>query len=67
MDVKRLKRLEKKLTPEIEAKYWDRFLKQSGCVGNGIYTVYGTNLHSSDTRELFVMFCCQEEFGTKFN
>lgn len=66
MEQKELNKLEKKLTPEIENKYWKRFEKQSGYLGNGIYTVYGTGLNATDTRELFVMFCCQQEFGMQF-
>ena len=54
-----IKDLGKHITPEMEEKYFSRFERFAGHVGNGIYKIH--NLHSTDTRELFLMFCAQEE------
>lgn len=53
--------LEKKITPEMETKWMPKFEKQAGHRGNGVYNVLGTNLFSTDTRELFLMFCACKE------
>jgi len=55
-----LKNLEKHITPEMEAKYFDKFSRRAGYFGNGIYGIEG-NLYSTDTRELFLMFCARNE------
>lgn len=58
-------KLEKKITGKIENKYRNKFEKQARYIGNGIYGVPGTRMRSTDTRELFLMFCaCQE--GIKY-
>lgn len=49
-------KLEKKITPEMEKTWMLYFEKQAGFLGNGVYNVLGTNLFSTDTRELFLMF-----------
>lgn len=49
-------KLEKKITPEMEKTWMPYFEKQTGFLGNGVYNVLGTNLYSTDTRELFLMF-----------
>ena len=51
--------LGKHITPEMEEKHWTRFERFAGHVGNGIYKIH--ELYSTDTRELFLMFCAQEE------
>ncbi len=53
--------LEKKITQEMEDKYFPQFEKQAGYVGNGIYRMTGTNLFSTCTRELFLMFIASSE------
>jgi hypothetical protein len=67
------KKLEKKFGSDgrekrikMEEKHFNRFAKQSQYLGNGIYTISGTNRYSTDTRELFLMFVCDEE-GIKFD
>jgi hypothetical protein len=59
-----LKNLGKHITPAMEEKHWDSFEKRAGYLGNGIYKI--ENLHSTDTRELFLMFCAQQE-GINFD
>jgi hypothetical protein len=54
-------KLEKKITPEMEEKWMPKFEKQAGYRGNGVYNILGTNLFSTDTRELFLMFCASNE------
>ena len=53
--------LEKKITAKMEAKHFDNFGKQARYKGNGVYFIAGTNLYSTDTRELFLMFCAVRE------
>ncbi len=57
--------LEKKITPEMENKHFAKFAKQSRYMGNGVYSIPGTNLYSTDTRELFLMFAAAQE-GIEF-
>ena len=54
-----IKNLGKHITPEMEDKYFSTFEKRAGYAGNGIYKI--DSLYSTDTRELFLMFCAQEE------
>lgn len=56
MEQSELKNLEKKISAADEKKYKPLFDKQARYLGNGIYNVPGTNLLSTDTRELFIMF-----------
>jgi hypothetical protein len=51
--------LEKLITPEQQDKWFNRFEKRCGFVGNGIYKI--ENLYSNDTRELFLMFVAKME------
>jgi hypothetical protein len=51
-----IEKLEKKITLDMEKTWMPFYAKQAGYVGNGIYGVSGTNLQSTDTRELFLMF-----------
>lgn len=57
--------LKNKITQEMEDRYFDNFSKQSCYYGNNIYGVGGTNLKSTDTRELFLMYCATQE-GIEF-
>jgi hypothetical protein len=58
-------KLEKKITAKMESKWMPKFEKQSRYLGKGVYSIPATNLFSTCTRELFLMFCaCQE--GIKF-
>ncbi len=59
-----LKNLGKHITPAMEEKHWDAFEKRSMYVGNGIYKL--DHLYSTDTRELFLMYCATAE-GLTFN
>jgi hypothetical protein len=52
--------LEKHITPEMEAKHFNKFSRRAGYLGNGIYGIEG-DLYSNDTRELFLMFCARNE------
>jgi len=54
-------KLEKKITLEMETKWMPKFEKQAGYRGNDVYNILGTNLFSTDTRELFLMFCATNE------
>ena len=54
-------KLEKKITLEMETKWMPKFERQAGYRGNGVYNILGTNLFSTDTRELFLMFCATNE------
>lgn len=53
--------LEAKITQKMEAKWFPKFERQAKYLGNGIYSIPGTNLMSTDTRELFLMMCAVEE------
>ena len=53
------KNLHKYITPKMEKKHFDLFSKRAGYVGNGIYSVSG--VYSTDTRELFLMYCAIQE------
>ena len=54
-------KLEKKITPDMEDKYLSQFEKQARYRGNGVYNISGTNLFSTDTRDLFLMFIAAKE------
>jgi hypothetical protein len=60
-----IEQLKKKITPKMEIKHFPKFERQAGYLGNGVYNINGTNLFSTDTRELFLMFCAVQE-GIKF-
>lgn len=56
-----IQKLEKKITKQMEERYFPKFEKQARYLGNGVYSIPATNLYSTDTRELFLMFAaCQE-------
>jgi len=59
MDSKIRLRLKSLITPTMEKKYLPYFEKQASFLGNGVYTI--ASLYSTDTRELFLMFCAQQE------
>jgi len=59
MDSKIRLRLKSLITPAMEKKYLPYFEKQASFLGNGVYTI--ASLYSTDTRELFLMFCAQQE------
>ena len=54
-------KLSSKITEKMEDKWRPKFERQASYLGNGIYTISGTNLYSTDTRELFLMFCAVQE------
>lgn len=54
------KEIRERITPEMENDWQDVFECQALYVGNGIYKI--GNLHSTDTRELFLMLIAQQEF-----
>jgi hypothetical protein len=56
-----VQQLQKKITLEMEEKHFPQFEKQARYLGNGIYSVPGTNLHSTNTHELFLMFVANRE------
>ena len=56
-----LQKLKNKITPDMETAHWDNFMKQAQFKGNGIYNISGTNLYSTDTMELFLMFIAARE------
>ena len=56
-----LEKLKDKITPEMESKHWDNFMKQAQFLGNGVYNIPAINLYSTDTRELFLMFIAARE------
>jgi len=58
-----LKNLHKYITSEMEEKHFDLFGRQARYLGNGIYSV--SNVYSTDTRELFLMYCAIRE-GIEF-
>lgn len=58
--------LEKKITIRQEKKHFPAFEKQAKYKGNGVYNIMGTNLFSTDTRELFLMFVAARE-NIKYN
>jgi len=51
--------IEKHITQDMEDRHFDNYCKQAGYVGNGIYRI--GNLHSTDTRELFLMYVAEQE------
>ena len=53
--------LEKKITTEMENKYFPKFEKQAAYLGNGVYSIPATNIYSTNTRELFLMFVAAQE------
>lgn len=56
-----IQRLEKLISQEIQDKYFVKYCRQSRFLGNGVYGIPGTNLYSTDTRELFLLFCAAQE------
>ena len=66
-----IEELQEGITPEIEKKYFDYFSRFANYVGNGIYTI--ARMYSTDTRELFLMYChmredlMMQEFSAKMN
>jgi len=50
----KLEKLKKKITPEMEAKHFKRYSKDTRYVGNGVYSASGQ--YSTDTRELFLIY-----------
>jgi len=56
-----IQKLEKKITPKMEDKWFALYSKQASYKGNGVYNIPGTNLFSTDTRELFLMFVAVKE------
>ena len=61
MNDTQIEKLEKKITPQMEDKWMSKFERQAGYRGNGVYNILGTNLYSTDTRELFLMFVATQE------
>ena len=55
----KLEKLEKKVTPAMEAKHFKRFSKEAQSLGNGVYGVCGQ--YSTDTRELFLIYVAIQE------
>jgi hypothetical protein len=56
-----LEKLQKKVTSEMEEKHYPTFERQARYLGNGVYSIPMTNLVSTCTRELFLMFvACRE-------
>lgn len=56
---------EKVISKEIQDKHFNKFSKQARYLGNGVYSIPGTNLIANDTRNLFLMFCAAQE-GIEF-
>ena len=54
-------KLEAKITFEMEKKWMSKFERQARHLSNGVYNIPGTNLYSTDTRELFLMFVAAQE------
>jgi hypothetical protein len=44
---------------DIDKKYFDKFSKYARYLGNGVYTIDG--IVSTNTRELFLMYCLFRE------
>jgi hypothetical protein len=57
--------LEGLISRKVQDKHFNKFSKQARYLGNGVYSIPGTNLFASDTRELFLMFCAAQE-GIEF-
>lgn len=55
------KYLEKRITKKMEDKHFENFSRQARYIGNGIYRIPQTSIHSTDTRELFLMFVAAKE------
>lgn len=53
--------LENKVTTQMQDKHFELYIKQARYKGNGIYFIPQTNLYSTDTRELFLMFVAARE------
>lgn len=67
MEKSKLQKLEKKvesLPEEKQEKYFEHFSKSATFIGNGVYSIAG--LYSTDTRELLIMYICQQEFNMNF-
>ena len=56
-----IEELQMKITSDMENKHFPKFEKQASHLGNGVYSIPGTNLYSTDTRELFLMFVAYQE------
>lgn len=54
-------KLERKINIKMENKWRDLFARQARHKGNGVYFIPQTNLFSTDTRELFLMFVAAKE------
>lgn len=54
-----IEELEPQVTEAMETEWYPIFEKQAGYVGNGVYRI--GRLHSTDTRELFLMFVADME------
>ena len=61
MTEKEKNKIIKKITPELDKKWRPKFERQAVYIGNGIYHIGGTDLYSTDTRELFIMFFAVQE------
>lgn len=51
--------LENKISNEVQDRHFSTFSKQAVFLGNGIYEIAGR--YSTDTRELFLMYCADRE------
>jgi hypothetical protein len=56
-----IKGLERKITSEMENKWYNKFSKQAQYMGNGVYGIPMAHIYSTDTRELFLMFVAINE------
>lgn len=54
-----IEELEIQVSQESQDKFYKRFERQACYMGNNIYSI--TGLFSTSTRELFLMFCLQQE------
>lgn len=61
MEKHELEKLEKRITANMNEKWMSLFSKQARYLGNGVYGIPQTNIYSTDTRELFVMFVAAKE------
>ena len=58
---KNIKKLERKINQKQEEKHFSAFETQCVYLNNGIYAIAGTNVYSTDTRELMLMFVANRE------
>ena len=54
-----IEELEKEVTSKMEEDYRTKFERQAHYLGNKVYSIAG--LYSSDTRQLFLMYCLLRE------